>query len=127
MSKTLVVMLMFVTCPNNIDIADFVLGMNFSVLEGRKHPNISVPAVDPGAMGGPDLIGESPATWRFDLNWVMAPLAKVATAPSPNRNFRSLLKSAKHFYMQVSKKKPFGKDPKAVISVGVPKWNIAKK
>ncbi|KAF6241010.1 hypothetical protein HO173_000804 [Letharia columbiana] len=58
-------------------------------LAGTKYSDISVLAVDSGALGGSGLFKESPAALRFVLYWMLAPLAVVTTILSPNGNFRN--------------------------------------
>lgn len=62
-------------------------------LAGTKNPDISVLAVDPGAMGGTGLLRESPAALRFAAKRVLAPISVLTSALSPNGNLCTLKKN----------------------------------
>ena len=80
MSKTLMVMFMYFTYRSNA-IANVLLRYELQRrLAGTKYSNISVLAVDPGAMGGNGLFKESPAPLRFVIKYVIASLSVAIRA-----------------------------------------------
>lgn len=112
MSKTLMVMFMYELQRR---------------LAGTKYSDVSVVAVDPGAMGGTGLFKESPATLRFVLHGVMAPLGVVTTALSPNGNIRTPSKSAKDLLNASFDEGTLGKHPKAVYLNGSARFEPSKE
>ena len=69
-------------------------------------------------MGGTGLLRESPAALRFAVQGLIAPLAVVTTAFSPNGNFRTVNKSAKDLLNASFEEETLGKHPKAIYLNG---------
>lgn len=70
---------------------------------------------------------ESPAALRSAVDGLLAPLSVLTTALSPNGDFRTLSKSAKHLLNACCEEETLGKHPKAVYLNGCAEMEPSRK
>ena len=84
----------------------------------QEFGNISVLAVDPGAMSDTELLRESPLHLRLGVNWIVAPLTPILNWLWPNGYFRTRKKSARDLLVASFDEDKLGRYPKAVYLNG---------
>ena len=85
----------------------------------KDFSNISVLAVDPGAMSDTELFRDSPLFLRIFLDWIAAPLTPLLNRIWPNGYFRTRAKSAHDLLVACFDENDIlGKYPKAVYLNG---------
>ena len=83
-----------------------------------EYQDVSVLAVDPGAMTETELFRESPFLLRIALTWVVAPLSPILVWIWPNGYFRTAAKSANDLLVASFNTNRLGEHPKAVYLNG---------
>ena len=84
----------------------------------KEFGNISVLAVDPGAMTDTEMFRESPLLSGLSLSWIVLTLSPILNWIWPNGYFRTRVKSARDLLMASFDEDRLGKHPGAVYLNG---------
>lgn len=121
MSKFLLLMFMYMTVsasPTGLYLPDDRYKLQRLLSTSAELSNVSVLAVDPGAMPGTGLLRDSSVVLKIMVHWVGGLLTPLLTWWSPNGFFRTPAKSAKDVFNACFDENTLGRHPQAVYLNG---------